>query len=290
MGKVGKQCVRQEHYRIPLRRKGRELQTLSQGCGHSSRDEVLLQKPLCARASLEPSAGAALGMTGRAVETPTQEIPGTEGREGSRCPGAEGKEGKEEQEEEAGARWLRPERPLLPRVSKGGTPTSFPREDGSIKIPPFSARRDSVSFMCWLNTRARSPLGEGTFLPSPVSLCHCTDSPERNNSLRLGSQCRNSSNKLQMSEPAQGEYEHAQHLPLALSRTFSLLGSSTEQGAKGSSDPARALWPSAAPAPLLEEAQKHSPPAQNPPSASTWTQLDGRKEPEFPTPALFPQV
>lgn len=69
------------------------------------------------------------------------------------------------------------------------------------------------------------------------------------------------------------------------------LGLST--GAKGSSDPIQALGPSEpeAPAPLLEEAQKHPPPAQRPPSASTGTQPDGRnKRPEFPTPALLSQV
>lgn len=42
-GKVGKQHVRQEHYRIPLKGKGGELQTLSQGCGHSSQAEALLR-------------------------------------------------------------------------------------------------------------------------------------------------------------------------------------------------------------------------------------------------------
>lgn len=37
---------------------------------------------------------------------------------------------------------------------------------------------------------------------------HCADGPERNSSLRLGSQCRTSSNQLQVSEPAQGQHEH----------------------------------------------------------------------------------
>lgn len=69
-------------------------------------------------------------MTGGAVETPIQEIPGVQRKgEGSRCLGADEEEEKEEQGEEAGARWPGPERPLLPRVRKGGTPTSFPRED-----------------------------------------------------------------------------------------------------------------------------------------------------------------
>lgn len=164
--------------------------------------------------------------------------------------------------------------------------------EGRHQIPPFSsARREIVSFVR-LNTRARSPLREGPFLPSPV--CCCADSPGRNSSLRAGSRHRTSSNKLQMSEPAQGEQEHPQHLPLALPRTrFPSLAPAPSTGAKRSSDPARALWPSepTAPAPLLEEAQKHPPPAQGPPSASTGTQQHGRnKRPEFPTPALFSQV
>lgn len=58
-----------------------------------------------------------------------QEIPGTQGRVGWRPRGrGEGREEEEEQAQEAGARWPGPERPLLPRVRKGGTASSFPRE------------------------------------------------------------------------------------------------------------------------------------------------------------------
>lgn len=49
-------------------------------------------------------------------------------------------------------------------------------------------------------------------LPAPLPLLfllyHCADGPERNSSLRLGSQCRTSSNQLQVSEPVQGQHEH----------------------------------------------------------------------------------
>lgn len=67
-----------------------------------------------------------------------QEIPGTQGRAGWRCLGAEGKEGREEEEQaqEAGARWPGPERPLLPRVRKGGTASSFPREHAPRRTAP----------------------------------------------------------------------------------------------------------------------------------------------------------
>lgn len=124
-GRVGKWRVRQEHHRIPLKWKEGELQTLSQGWGHSYsyRAEVLLQKPPVPEhhwspwhdweSCGDPQAGDPR-YSGRRRRLEVARGRG-EGREGA---GGGGR---------CALAGPRAPSPAAPR--KGGTATAFPRED-----------------------------------------------------------------------------------------------------------------------------------------------------------------